>query len=111
MKICVYGLWHLGTVTAACLANRGFEVVGLDSNTETIDDLNCGKAPLYEPGLDELVSSNIEAGRLSFSQDLRSALSDSVAVFIAVGTPGRRGDGHADPDESRLRGEGFGRPR
>ena len=53
MKICVYGLWHLGTVTAACLANRGFEVVGLDPNTKTIDDLNCGKAPLYEPGMDK----------------------------------------------------------
>ena len=87
MKICVYGLWHLGTVTAACLANRGFEVVGLDPNTKTIDDLNCGKAPLYEPGLDKHLESGLEAGRLTFTTDIKSAVGHTDIVWVTFDTP------------------------
>ena len=87
MKICVYGLWHLGTVTAACLANRGFEIVGLDSNSKIIDDLNCGKAPLYEPGLDKLLESGLETGRLSFTTDMKSAVGHTDVVWVTFDTP------------------------
>ena len=87
MNICVYGLWHLGTVTAACLANRGFEIVGLDSNSKIIDDLNCGKAPLYEPGLDKLLESGLETGRLSFTTDMKSAVGHTDVVWVTFDTP------------------------
>ena len=85
--ICVYGLWHLGTVTSACLANRGFEIVGLDSNSKIIDDLNCGKAPLYEPGLDKLLESGLETGRLSFTTDMKSAVGHTDVVWVTFDTP------------------------
>ena len=87
MNICVYGLWHLGTVTSACLANRGFEIVGLDSNSKIIDDLNCGKAPLYEPGLDKLLESGLETGRLSFTTDMKSAVGHTDVVWVTFDTP------------------------
>ena len=87
MNICVYGLWHLGTVTAACLVNRGFEIVGLDSNSKIIDDLNCGKAPLYEPGLDKLLESGLETGRLSFTTDMKSAVGHTDVVWVTFDTP------------------------
>jgi UDPglucose 6-dehydrogenase len=77
----------LGTVTAACLANRGFEVVGLDPNTKTIDGLNCGKAPLYEPGLDKHLESGLEAGRLTFTTDIKSAVGHTDIVWVTFDTP------------------------
>lgn len=87
MKVCVVGMWHLGTVTAACLASMGHEVVGLDSDESTVAGLRAGKPPLFEPGLGELVSAQIEAGRLSFTQDAGSALAGAQLVWIAYDTP------------------------
>ena len=66
MKVCVFGLWHLGCVTAACLAQAGHQVVGLDADPDVIDGLRRGKPPLFEPGLEELIKSGMEAGRLRF---------------------------------------------
>ena len=96
MKVTMVGTWYVGLVSGACFSEFGVDVVCVDKDRTKVEKLKLGEVPIYEPGLDELVSSNIGAGRLSFTQDLGSALSDSVAVFIAVGTPGRRGDGHAD---------------
>jgi UDPglucose 6-dehydrogenase len=87
MKVCVVGMWHLGTVTAACLASMGHEVVGLDSDESVVTGLRAGKPPLFEPGLSELVSAQIEAGRLSFTQDAASALAGAQLVWIAYDTP------------------------
>jgi UDPglucose 6-dehydrogenase len=87
MKICVVGLWHLGSVTAACLASAGFEVVGLDFDPEVIRNLQAGQPPLYEPGLTELVKKGISQGLLSFSTDAAAALAESEIVWIAYDTP------------------------
>ncbi|OGS58374.1 MAG: hypothetical protein A3J79_05860 [Elusimicrobia bacterium RIFOXYB2_FULL_62_6] len=87
MKICVYGLWHLGCVTAACLADLGFEVRGLDDDAETIQKLAAGKAPLFEPGLDQLIAKGLDAGTLSFSTDAAKALAGADALWIAFDTP------------------------
>jgi UDPglucose 6-dehydrogenase len=87
MKICVVGLWHLGSVTAACLASAGFEVVGLDFDPEVIRNLQAGQPPLYEPGLTELVKQGISQGHLSFSTDAAAALAESEIVWIAYDTP------------------------
>ena len=77
MKICVQGLWHLGSVTAACLASVGHDVVGLDVDSNNIRNLNQGKAPLFEPGLDEMIQNEINEGHLSFSQNSREAVADA----------------------------------
>jgi UDPglucose 6-dehydrogenase len=79
-----------------CFSDFGHEVVCVDKNPEKIDMLNAGEVPIYEPGLDELMARNVDAGRLKFSTDLATSVADADAVFIAVGTPTRRGDGHAD---------------
>lgn len=96
MKITMIGTGYVGLVSGACFADFGHEVTCIDKDHEKIDGLRAGKMPIYEPGLDVLVSSNTEQGRLKFSTNPTSAVADCDAVFIAVGTPSRRGDGHAD---------------
>ncbi len=96
MKIAMIGAGYVGLVSGACFSDFGHDVVCVDLDQSKIDALNDGVMPIFEPGLDALVKTNVDAGRLSFSTDLASAVSDADAVFIAVGTPSRRGDGHAD---------------
>lgn len=96
MKIAMIGTGYVGLVSGVCFSDFGHEVVCVDKNPGKIDMLNAGEVPIYEPGLDELMARNVDAGRLKFSTDLATAVSDADAVFIAVGTPTRRGDGHAD---------------
>jgi UDPglucose 6-dehydrogenase len=87
MRVAVYGLWHLGCVTAACLAEAGHDVVGLDLNQTVVDDLACGRAPLHEPGLDELIAAGLAARKLRFTSVPSEALSDAEIVWIAFDTP------------------------
>lgn len=87
IRVCVQGLWHLGAVTAACIASVGHDVVGLDANAETIRNLNLGKAPLLEPGLDELLQAGIDQGRLRFSVDPAQALAGVEVLWVAFDTP------------------------
>ncbi len=96
MKIAVIGTGYVGLVSGVCFSDFGHEVVCVDSNAEKIDMLREGEVPIYEPGLEALLARNVAAGRLSFSRDLAKAVAAADAVFIAVGTPTRRGDGHAD---------------
>jgi UDPglucose 6-dehydrogenase len=90
------GSGYVGLVSGACFSEFGTDVVCVDKDVAKIQDLNEGRIPIFEPGLNRLVAHNVEAGRLSFSTDLAAALQGAGAVFIAVGTPSRRGDGHAD---------------
>ncbi|WP_225207517.1 UDP-glucose dehydrogenase family protein [Novosphingobium huizhouense] len=96
MKIAMVGSGYVGLVSGACLADFGHDVVCIDKDAGKIERLHQGIMPIFEPGLAELVGSNVKAGRLSFSTDLASAIEGAQAIFIAVGTPSRRGDGHAD---------------
>ncbi|UGB24281.1 UDP-glucose/GDP-mannose dehydrogenase family protein [Methylorubrum sp. B1-46] len=96
MRIAIIGSGYVGLVSGACLADFGHEVVCIDKDPDKIEALNQGRMPIYEPGLDALVAENVRARRLGFSTDLRPAVSQAQAVFIAVGTPSRRGDGFAD---------------
>ncbi len=96
MKIAMIGSGYVGLVSGACFADFGHHVVCVDKDQSKIDRLNANIMPIYEPGLEALVQSNVNAGRLQFSTDLASSVVGCDAVFIAVGTPSRRGDGHAD---------------
>ena len=96
MKIAMIGTGYVGLVSGACFADFGHEVVCVDKDELKIQRLMRSEIPIYEPGLDVLVAGNVAVGRLSFSTDLASAVEGADAVFIAVGTPSRRGDGHAD---------------
>jgi len=87
MKVCVFGLWHLGSVTAACLASRGLEVIGLDDDASVVSNLQGGQPPLFEPGLAELVQQGIAAGRLSFTNDPARALAQADVLWITYDTP------------------------
>jgi UDPglucose 6-dehydrogenase len=96
MKIAMIGTGYVGLVSGVCFSDFGHEVVCVDKDPRKIDMLNAGQVPIYEPGLDVLMAKNVAAGRLSFTGNLASAVDGADAVFIAVGTPTRRGDGHAD---------------
>ena len=96
MKIAMVGSGYVGLVSGACFADFGHEVVCIDKDPSKIERLNAGVMPIYEPGLAELVAGNVKAGRLSFTTDLAAGIAGAGAIFIAVGTPSRRGDGHAD---------------
>ncbi|MCT2398081.1 UDP-glucose dehydrogenase family protein [Novosphingobium mangrovi (ex Huang et al. 2023)] len=96
MKIAMVGSGYVGLVSGACFADFGHDVVCIDKDQSKIDRLHEGVMPIYEPGLDALVASNVKAGRLTFTTDLAEGIKDASAIFIAVGTPSRRGDGHAD---------------
>lgn len=96
MKIAMVGSGYVGLVSGACFADFGHDVVCIDKDPGKIERLNSGIMPIYEPGLAELVGSNVKAGRLSFTTDLAEGIDGAAAIFIAVGTPSRRGDGHAD---------------
>ncbi|MFA5928994.1 MAG: 2-dehydropantoate 2-reductase N-terminal domain-containing protein, partial [Candidatus Margulisiibacteriota bacterium] len=87
MKLCVIGSGYVGLVVGACFADVGNEVTCVDNDQKKIAGLKKGVLPIYEPGLDVLISKNIREKRLSFSTDLRSAIKDSLVCFIAVGTP------------------------
>ncbi|MCY4393539.1 MAG: UDP-glucose/GDP-mannose dehydrogenase family protein [Rhodospirillaceae bacterium] len=96
MKIAMIGTGYVGLVSGAGFSEFGTEVVCVDKNAAKIAMLRNGQMPIYEPGLEDLVARNVEAGRLRFTTDLEAAVDGAEAVFIAVGTPSRRGDGHAD---------------
>ena len=96
MKIALVGSGYVGLVSGACFADFGHEVVCIDKDETKIARLRDGIMPIYEPGLDALVESNVKASRLSFTTDLAEGIAGAKAIFIAVGTPSRRGDGHAD---------------
>jgi UDPglucose 6-dehydrogenase len=96
MKIVMIGSGYVGLVSGACFSEFGVEVVCTDKDKSKIDKLKRGRIPIFEPGLDELVADNVKAGRLSFTTDAKRAIGEADCVFIAVGTPSRRGDGHAD---------------
>lgn len=96
MRIAMIGTGYVGLVSGVCFSDFGHEVICVDKAPEKIAKLNKGEVPIYEPGLEDLMARNVEAGRLSFTTDLAQAVDGADAVFIAVGTPTRRGDGHAD---------------
>ena len=96
MRIVLVGSGYVGLVSGACFAEFGIDVTCVDRDATKIASLEAGVMPIYEPGLEDLVSRNVRAGRLAFSGDLPAAVAAASAVFIAVGTPTRRGDGHAD---------------
>ena len=96
MRIGVVGSGYVGLVSGACFADFGHDVVCVDNDEAKTAALRAGKVPIFEPGLDALIERNVAAGRLSFTTDLASTVAGSDVVFIAVGTPSRRGDGHAD---------------
>ncbi|MGY4502590.1 UDPglucose 6-dehydrogenase [Bradyrhizobium sp. GM24.11] len=96
MRIAMIGTGYVGLVSGACFADFGHDVTCVDKDEKKIASLHRGEIPIYEPGLDELVATNVKTKRLSFTTDLSKPVSDADAVFIAVGTPSRRGDGHAD---------------
>ena len=96
MKIAMIGTGYVGLVSGVCFSDFGHDVVCVDKDPDKIEKLERGEVPIFEPGLETLLEKNVEAGRLSFTGDLAQAVRGAEAVFIAVGTPTRRGDGHAD---------------
>ncbi|MFK7732121.1 MAG: UDP-glucose/GDP-mannose dehydrogenase family protein [Pseudomonadales bacterium] len=96
MNVVMIGAGYVGLVSGSCFSEFGANVCCIDVNKERVDSLSRGEIPIYEPGLDALVAKNVEAGRLRFSTDIESAVPEANIIFIAVGTPTRRGDGHAD---------------
>lgn len=96
MRVVMIGTGYVGLVSGACFADFGHEVTCIDKDQSKISALQNGQIPIFEPGLDTLVESNVQAGRLSFTTEAKDVVKDADVVFIAVGTPTRRGDGHAD---------------
>src|SRR3977135_2719090 len=96
MRIAMIGTGYVGLVSGACFADFGHQVTCVDQDGGKIASLRRGEIPIFEPGLDALVATNAKAGRLDFATDLTAPVAEADAVFIAVGTPSRRGDGHAD---------------
>ncbi|MBN2907691.1 MAG: UDP-glucose/GDP-mannose dehydrogenase family protein [Rhodobacteraceae bacterium] len=109
MKIAMVGTGYVGLVSGVCFSDFGHEVVCVDKDPRKIEMLERGEVPIYEPGLDEVMARNVAAGRLSFTGDLARAVDGADAVFIAVGTPTRRGDGHADLTYVMAAAEEIGR--
>ena len=96
MRIAMIGTGYVGLVSGVCFSDFGHDVVCVDKDADKVARLKEGEVPIYEPGLDDMMARNVAAGRLSFTTDLAEGLEDAGAIFIAVGTPTRRGDGHAD---------------
>src|SRR5688572_27829740 len=96
MRIAMIGTGYVGLVSGACFSDFGHDVVCVDKDGSKITALEGGIMPIFEPGLAQLVERNVRGGRLAFTTDLATAVADAEAIFIAVGTPSRRGDGHAD---------------
>lgn len=96
MRVVIVGAGYVGLVSGVCFADFGHQVICVDKDCEKIKKLKKSIVPIYEPGLEQLISKNVKAGRLSFTTNLKSAMKEASVVFIAVGTPARRGDGHAD---------------
>src|ERR1700754_3769899 len=96
MRVTMIGTGYVGLVSGACFADFGHTVTCVDKDAKKIERLLKGEIPIFEPGLEELVKDNVEQGRLFFTTDPTAAIRDADAIFIAVGTPSRRGDGHAD---------------
>jgi UDPglucose 6-dehydrogenase len=96
MRIAMIGTGYVGLVSGACLAEFGHEVVCIDKDPAKVETLRAGGIPIFEPGLDEVVAAGVRSGRLSFDTDLARGVAGASAIFLAVGTPSRRGDGHAD---------------
>src|SRR5205809_6543894 len=96
MRIAMIGTGYVGLVSGACFADYGHQVTCVDKDGAKVEGLRRGEIPIFEPGLDALVAANVKAGRLDFATDLAAPVAEAGAVFIAVGTPSRRGDGHAD---------------
>jgi UDPglucose 6-dehydrogenase len=96
MRVAMIGTGYVGLVSGVCFSDFGHDVVCVDANADKVADLKRGVSPIYEPGLEALMAKNVADGRLVFTTDLKAAVADADAVFIAVGTPTRRGDGHAD---------------
>ncbi|MCW5761599.1 MAG: UDP-glucose/GDP-mannose dehydrogenase family protein, partial [Phenylobacterium sp.] len=96
MRVAMIGTGYVGLVSGACFADFGHTVTCIDKDASKIEQLKAGGIPIYEPGLDQLVASNVKAGRLFFDTDATQAIREADAVFIGVGTPSRRGDGYAD---------------
>jgi UDPglucose 6-dehydrogenase len=96
MRIAIIGTGYVGLVSGACFSDFGHDVICVDKDEEKIAALDRGEMPIFEPGLDRLVARNVAAGRLSFTTAVADGVRGAEAIFIAVGTPSRRGDGHAD---------------
>ena len=96
MLVVMVGTGYVGLVSGACFSEFGHTVTCVDKDVRKVEALRRGEIPIFEPGLDKLVAENAAAGRLSFTTDLAEAVVGADAIFIAVGTPSRRGDGHAD---------------
>jgi len=96
MRVTIIGTGYVGLVSGACIADFGHQVTCVDKDSTKIASLNAGEIPIFEPGLGDIVRSNLEEGRLAFTTALGESVRGADAVFIAVGTPSRRGDGHAD---------------
>ena len=96
MKICMIGAGYVGLVSAACFSDFGWTVTCVDKDENRLAELKAGRSPIYEPGLDDLLERNMRAGRLIFTSELGPSVADADVLFLAVGTPMRRGDGHAD---------------
>ena len=96
MRVTMIGTGYVGLVSGACFADFGHDVTCVDKDASKIERLQRGEIPIYEPGLDELVERNVKEGRLHLTLDSAAAIRGADAIFIAVGTPSRRGDGHAD---------------
>ena len=93
MNICMIGAGYVGLVSAACFSEFGFQVVCIDKDPARVASLKRGEVPIFEPGLDDLLARNLAAGRLRFTGSYDSAVGDADVIFLAVGTPMRRGDG------------------
>jgi UDPglucose 6-dehydrogenase len=109
MRIAMIGTGYVGLVSGACFSDFGHDVVCVDRDAGKIERLKAGEVPIFEPGLDDLLAKNTAAGRLSFTTDLAAAVDGAEAIFIAVGTPTRRGDGHADLTYVMAAAEEIGR--